>query len=326
MHVIWGYRGGVVRFLKIKWVGVFVLLLVLSANLSAKSSYSKLESKDDFRISFGVANIKAHEYSWNGGHKLSELEWSIDSVPLISIFSSNVIFDSFMFDMMFYFSMGNGSGTLVDDDWQDMTNPSKHTDHSEHESYANTLRGVDLFLKSLPFEFADNLYAGIGVGYRRDYLKATARNGWAKHKCSGGYPNGCNFGVYDTDVIWYEQKFFVPYVGFYVFLYDVFGFDVDLNLKYSNMVYGEDFDYHLPSKTFKTKSDNIVFYNFNSRVLYEFEKDFYFLIDLDYLKYNASLGEMHVVDYKNQYSYVFKNASSFDNETFKTFFGILYRF
>lgn len=321
---------------------VFVLLMLFSS-LFANQTYQNLiyKKNNNFNVSLGLAEIKAHEYSWRLPYKISELEWTASNVPFLKLSSSSIVFDSAIFDSEFYLAFSKKDGDMVDDDWLDKytkkdglppdskRDPNKHTNRSIHDdTKVDSFRGMDIAIRTLPIEL---LYTNVsvGLGYRYDYVKLSAKNGNYYYWCSGGYPNGCtDVGSFNGKVIVYEQDFSAPYVGLYLSWYDLNGFDIGFSVKYSGIVYANDFDQHLlRATTFETETEGMKFYNARFYAMYEFKQNWSMFLDFDYTKYKAKISDVYIMDYSGESSSgVAKDGSSFDNTTFKTSIGFSYHF
>ncbi|MFN3508083.1 MAG: omptin family outer membrane protease [Allorhizobium sp.] len=151
-------------------------ILITAVPLSAQDGFVSGGSGDvTYFAGVGIANIKAGEYVYDGGHKLSQLDWESKGVKTGTIGAQMELGHDWRIKGQIDVGLG-GNGHMEDRDWVDYSS-SGWTDQSIHpdtklDRYINLLIEAD---RAVIDTASTRIGLGGGVGYTN--VKWTARGG-----------------------------------------------------------------------------------------------------------------------------------------------------
>jgi plasminogen activator len=217
-------------------------------------------------IAVGQLNGSAREYVYDtqaNGRKLSELDWSLNNVPIIK---ADIALES---DWLTLNLRGHTTlssrrvGAMNDYDWLN-SNQAQWTDWSSspdtHLRYANEF---DINAKAWALNQPNYRLGGV-AGYQQ------TRFSWKAYGGSYRYDNGTKTGEFPSDkpVIAYRQTFKLPYFGMAA-MYRYKDLEFNALLKYSPWVNATDNDDHyLRATTFKDTVKDSEYYGAIANVGY----------------------------------------------------------
>jgi plasminogen activator len=198
----------------------------------------------------GTASEIVYYYPDGRKLKLSELTWDLKDVVMAGVHGSVGYSRWLRLNLGVWSALTEGDGTMVDRDWNYpesasaslQPNDSNWTHESRHpDTSLDSGTVVDLNLSVLALPAGPFSLRGI-VGYKNDTWKWSARGGTYVYSSAsfrdttGAFPNG-------WQVISYEQKYSIPYIG--VAASWVWpAFQLESHLLYSPVVSVKDSDYH----------------------------------------------------------------------------------
>ena len=201
--------------------------------------------------SLGILNGDSTELVYNAdtGHKVSQLDWSIDNVPVIQLGATfekgNVQFSGIIHMNI----QSNNDAYMVDKDWQvlgqsDYSDISKHPGTKLTKAHQIDLHGI--------FWTSSEKMIGLMLGYQTINYK------WDAYGGSYSYWNGTDVGEFADDdlVMSYEQTFSTLYIGASNIL-QIHNLRLQTTVKYSPFVQADDIDHHYKtSKVYYEESSN----------------------------------------------------------------------
>jgi len=200
----------------------------------------------------GTASELVYYYPYGRKFKLSELTWDLKDVVVAGLHGSVGYTRWFRLNLGVWSALTAGNGTMVDRDWeypdivsaflepnaQNWTHESRHPDTSLEKGTI-----VDLNLSVLAWQTGPFSLRGI-VGYKNESWKWSARGGTYIYStadagfrgATGSFPDG-------LEVISYEQRYSIPYVGVGA-SWTKPAFQLEAHLLFSPAVSASDSDYH----------------------------------------------------------------------------------
>ena len=174
-----------------------------------------------------------YEYVFDGGQKISELDWDVK--PLICAgLNVSAYYDNFSLLGNYSQAVNEKTGKIEDFDWDAngvFTNYSSHDETQNGSVFYNLAFGYSLPLK-------DFFSIGMFAGWRYADLQFSAQNGYLEYP-----PGSARQIVYGTGII-YEQKYSIPYLGIKMSIIFPF-FEILGILNYSRWGSCEDKDSHI---------------------------------------------------------------------------------
>lgn len=177
---------------------------------------------------------------WEGGRKVSELTWEIDSLFMFGVTAELEVFGWLTAKLDTWFKATDGEASMDDYDWQvaggDWTDWSHHGDTDVTDAYIFDLSGEAAFYNS------DNVVFSFILGYRADNYGWDARGGDYIYSVSGFRDRQGSF----TDGllgISYEQTHNAVYLGLGTEM-NFTNFKVEARVVYAPYVYAEATDHH----------------------------------------------------------------------------------
>lgn len=201
----------------------------------------------------GSATELAIYYPYGQKFKLSELTWDLKDVVIGGVQGTVGIGRRFRLDFGVWSALSEGTGTMVDRDWNypdgvsAFLEPNDHnwTDESRHPD-TTVDAGVILDQNVSVTALQAGAFSLRGIlGFKYDTWKWSSRGG--TYTYSREYPGSRdatgNFRS-GEEVITYEQKYSIPYLGVGA-NWAWPAFQVEAHLLYSGWVFASDSDYHV---------------------------------------------------------------------------------
>jgi outer membrane protease len=249
----------------------------------------------------GTASELVFDYPLGSKAKISELTWDIKDVTVAGVQASAGFGGRFRVNLGFWSALNEGSGEMVDRDWLysdeysaalvpgdgNWTHESRHPDTSVDEGTM-----VDLNLTVLALQTGSFSLLGI-AGYKSDTWDWSARGGTYVYSDEsfrdtvGSFPSG-------QEVIRYEQKYSIPYLGIGVnWTWPVFR--VDGHLLLSTLVSATDSDYHVLRDTlFEGDFSGGTYVGLGLNAAWTFAPHWFATIDVEYQSVSEMTGNVTI--------------------------------
>lgn len=255
--------------------------------------------KHSLTISLDKVNGKADEIVYEGGKKLSHLEWDIKNLKMLSLGLDSQFFNGFGARVKFSNAINQGNGKMVDYDWVgDGYDGNLNHDNWTHRSISNVKikRAQQFDIAGTYSLYKDELK--FNFGYKYDHFK------WSDYGGSYIYSDTdeetdemISFrtytGTFNNEVgITYEQTFKTPYIGL-EYQKELFDKKVYANIfgNYSNLVSAEDEDiHHLRNIKFNEYFKNGKYYNLGTNIFGKIKENIYLGLGYEFVYYPENRG------------------------------------
>ncbi|PWW11444.1 omptin family outer membrane protease [Mangrovibacter plantisponsor] len=272
--------------------------------------------------SMGYLGGESHELVYDGGRKVSQLDWKIKNAAIIK---GDISWDAYSWltlNARGWSTLASGSGHMDDYDWLN-DNQSGWTDHSSHENtnlnYANEF---DLNLKGWILR-GETYKVGAIAGYQQTRFSWTAFGG------DYNYDNGTNVGSFTPGErgIGYQQRFSMPYIGL-VGQYRYQNFEVNGAFKFSGWVKSKDNDEHyMRDLTFRDNGGHSNYYGVAMDVGYYVTPNAKVFAEFAWNKYEEGKGGTEMIDRDTgTHDYFDGDAAGLKNKNYTATVGLQYRF
>jgi plasminogen activator len=293
-------------------------------------------------VSIDKLNGKADEIVYDGGKKISHLEWDIKNLKMLSLGFTSKIPDLFegnsdLFETRIKFSnaINGGNGGMVDYDWIG----KNYDGNKNHENWTHRSFSDVKIQKAQQFDIAGsfNLYKEefrFNIGYKYDRFK------WRDY--SGSYIYSSlnkeqtesiafrdqvgNFNGIRS--ITYQQIFKTPYIGL-EYQKELFDKKIYGNIfgNYSNLVSAEDEDmHHQRNLRFNEYFKNGEYYNWGVNIFGRIKENLYLGAGYEYVYYPENRGYTIMKDLNTNKSYKYENSAGIKNEFSKISVNLKYNF
>lgn len=311
-----------------------------------KSIYSNSDNIKIYQhaltVSIDKLNGKADEIVYDGGKKVSHLEWDIKNLKMLSIgFTSKIpnLFEgnSDLFETRIKYSNGinGGNGGMVDYDWIG----KNYDGNKNHENWTHRSFSDVKIQKAQQFDIAGsfNLFKEefrFNFGYKYDRFKWRDYGGrYIYSSLNKEETESIAFRDIEGDSngergITYEQIFKTPYIGL-EYQKELFDKKIYGNIfgNYSNLVMAEDEDmHHQRNIKFNEYFKNGKYYNWGFNILGEIKEDLYLGAGYEYVYYPENRGYTIMKDFNKNKSYRYENSAGIRNEFSKISLNLKYNF
>ena len=265
-----------------------VSILLLISSISTFSSQPPLPSnkkskpKFTFEIGTGVINGESRETVYEGNHLLSELTWRLENVPIVEGKASYQFNDDWKVNLGGWTKVGTPKSSMDDYDW--MNGSGTHTHWSTSDTELDKGYMIDVNLEYKFYRMKKGSISTL-LGFKNNTFKWNAIGGH-------GIYNGKPVTFKDRTVITYEEKLYVPYLGF-IFDYNLSKFNFKTSLTGTPFAFAENTDYHHIRNDgilFEQKFKNIVYLNLGETVGYDITENFTANLSINLQKYFHQMG------------------------------------
>jgi len=264
----------------------------LSANKKKDEIY-----KHSLTASIGKLSGKADEIVYEGGKKLSHLEWDIKNLKMLSLGFNSQINDLFEARINFSNALNGGNGRMVDSDWDGdgydgNINRENWTDRSfsdvkiQKAQQFNIVGSFNIHKDELRFN----------VGYKYDRFKWRDYGGDYIYSKYDFRDDIGNFG--GERGISYEQTFKTPYVGV-EYKKELFDKKISANIfaNYSNLVLAQAEDvHHARNLKFTDNFTNGEYINWGANILGKVKENIYLGFGYEFVYYPENKGYTIIKD------------------------------
>lgn len=204
-----GLRDMPIRFFHLPLIASAVLVTALPAR-AQDNFYSSSDGSVSTFAGIGLTNLQAGEYVYDGGHKLSQLDWESKNVPTAKLGATLELGYNWRLKGKLDFGM-KGDGHMVDRDWvdysiDDWTHQSVHPD-TKLDHYLNGTIEAD---RTIYQTDSTRLALGGGLGYSdvqwSAYGGSYVYSSYSLHDTVGTFADG-------EKGITYRQKIPVAFVS-----------------------------------------------------------------------------------------------------------------
>lgn len=290
--------------------------------------------KHSFIISLDKANGMADEIVYDEAKKISQLEWDIKNLKMLSLGFNSQFSDSFGARIKFSNAINNGDGKMIDYDWIGKN-------YDGNINYANwTHRSISdvKIQKAQQFDIAGsyNLYKDelkFNLGFKNDRFKWRDYGGSYIYSSLDENYEPIAFrdqvGNFNGERgITYEQNFRTPYIGL-EYQKELFDKEIYGNIfgNYSNLVYAHDTDiHHQGNLKFDEYFKNGKYYNWGANIFSKVKENLYLGVGYEYVYYPENRGYMIVQDLATGESYKYENSAGIINKFSKISLNLKYNF
>ncbi len=176
--------------------------------------------KHNFDISIKNINGKSNEYVYDldSPMQISELEWEIKNVPVLSLGYTYNFLNNWNLNLVFEknFSSQN-SGNMKDYDWnteKGKLNGAPYA-YSNNKNRVETLENLDFNIQHI-FSHTNELKSGPFIGVKYNNLKFVAKAGKQEIYTGTGLIDSTKNWENKVKGVEYSQKFTTPYIGYFI--------------------------------------------------------------------------------------------------------------
>lgn len=252
------------------------------------------------QVSVGLLNGEAHELVYDNNHKISELIWKLQNVPMLGLSASLGLPWDMGLHLAAWTKVTKAKSYMEDFDWGD-TYPN---DWSHYSRTDTNLTNGEMFDANLTFPLlkGDSAKLEALVGFKHDHWRWTDNGGRYVYSRNGGFRN--SEGTFPDRIgITYEQWFYVPYAGMQGEL--IFGeWTVGGRFAGSRWAWANDRDNHLMrSIIFKDSFKYIGYLTAGLNLSYACTEQVTATFSIDYQRYFRTRGDTDVstVDQTDHY-------------------------
>jgi omptin len=289
--------------------------------------------KHSFIISLDKVNGMADEIVYDGGKKMSHLEWDIKNLKMLSLGFNSELSDGFGARIKFSNAINGGNGGMVDYDWIGKDPYGNDYDgNKNHASWTDRSISDVKIQKAQQFDIAGsfNLYKDefkFNLGYKYDRFK------WRDYGISYIYSDNGGFRNYVGNFngergITYEQTFNTPYIGL-EYQKELFDKKIYGNIfgNYSNLVYARDTDiHHQRNLKFDGYFKNGKYYNLGANIFGKVKENIYLGVGYEYVYYPENQGYTIIKDLATNESYKNEDSAGIINKFSKVSISLKYNF
>ncbi len=269
-------------------IRVILISLVMSTSVMAADIRSSRNWEGtEMWLGLGLLKGRSGEYVYDAdgsylgvaGHKVSELDWMLDNVPMAGVGFTVSMSEQTRFSLGYWLNAADGDGTMDDYDWlyigYDWTDWSHHSDTTVRKAELFDVNGEYTFSKESKRREKSS-WSGV-FGYRRDFFEWQARGGYGIY--SSAPPNYRDLFVIFADVpgITYQQTFTTPYLGLQYRTSSRSrggGYRTRFGMYYSAWAEGEDVDiHHLRDLRFEEKGNGGEWYKFEIEMVFDISRN-----------------------------------------------------
>lgn len=316
--------------------------------LSPKSQNDLVKKfNNSFEIGIGKLNGKAQEIVFDGNKKLSQLDWALRDVKMLSFNFDRRLSDIFNIGLKYSNNIDHGSerGLMYDYDWLGKGYDGNINEHNwTHRSISKLkVQKIQQFkLTSSINIYNDIFFTNIGYNYDnfkwRDYAQSYIYSSYDENTdtSSNFRKNIGSFG--GVRAISYKQSFYTPFIGFAVkksFLEKRLAFDFYAN--YSPIARSISYDtHHLRDLNLKSKFDKMKYYNYGFNFGGKIYENLYAGIAYDFTYYPLKRGDTYVTKTSNidsslnelniNETYISPNSAGIRNKNQSISFNLKYNF
>ncbi len=259
----------------------FILSLTVAPAAWAKSAGSTNGSiYTEIRLNTGLLNGHSGRYRYDAygkasgvpGHKLTQLNWTLENVPMVGVGFSIASAKWLRVSADYWTNATDSNATMDDYDWNqdymglytDMSTDWSHWAH--HDSTTVTkAESIDLnaeitiFQSDRKKDFDRERFTITAIlGYKQDQFiwNANAAGVYGIYS-NTAYRDNQNITFPEGPVVSYEQQYKIPYVGLGLNATNANQITFSARVRYSNQVQGDSIDYHYVDEArFDDSGDN----------------------------------------------------------------------
>ncbi len=290
---------------------------------------------NSFEIGIGKLNGKAQEIVFDGNKKLSQLDWALRDVKMLSFNFDRRLSDIFNIGFKYSNNIDHGSerGLMYDYDWLGKGYDGNINEHNWTDRSISKLKvqKIQQFKLTSSFNiFQDILFANIGYNYDRFKFRDYAQS-YIYSDYNTNTNTSSNFRQYQGSLngvraISYEQNFYTPFIGFAVkktFLEKKLAFDFYAN--YSPVARAIDYDnHHLTGVKYKEKFKQMKYYNYGFNFGGKIYENLYASLAYDFTYYPLKRGDTYI--YYNSKIYYNPDSAGIRNKSQTLSFNLKYNF
>lgn len=157
---------------------VFACLAGISLSASAASSVTVADAGYELRVLAGQLSGESGEYVYDAdgsasgtpGYKISELNWELNSVPMLGLDLRIPVYEQIGVNLEFWKNATEGDGTMDDYDWMYIGADWSHWSHHDDTTVRDVTRlDLNADYRFHQFDWGKLELLGI-LGYRRDHF------------------------------------------------------------------------------------------------------------------------------------------------------------
>lgn len=293
--------------------------------------------QNSFEIGIGKLNGKAQEIVFDGNKKLSQLDWALRDVKMLSLKFDRRLSEIFNIGFKYSNNIDHGSerGLMYDYDWLGKGYDGNINEHNwTHRSISKLkVQKIQQFKLTSSFNiFQDILFANIGYNYDRfkwrDYAQSYIYSDYNSNTNTSSNFRQNQGSFNGVRAISYEQNFYTPFIGFAVkktFLEKRLAFDFYAN--YSPIASAIDYDkHHLRGLDFKSKFKDMKYYNYGFNLGGKIYENLYAGLAYDFTYYPLKRGDTYLTDLSTNKTYLSPDSAGIRNKSQTISFNLKYNF
>ena len=312
-----------------------MLALAAPCHALELTGVSSSDGKTHLTLNSGLLKGESGEYVYDAdgisgitGYKISELQWSLDDVPMVGLELAHEVGD-FTLNLDYWTNAGEGEGSMDDYDWLYVGLDWSHWSHHDNTAVRDISRfdiSGDFVINRFRWENTA-LYASLG--YRQDHLEWQATGGEGVYSIDSYRDSYVIFP--DIPVISYEQTYRTPYVGLGIHSKGRSGgtnITLDARLRFSDWVDAEDVDtHHLRALRFEEEGDGGRWTAFDVRMVFALGRQLDFRIGYSSTEYQEVSANTLITDLTDgSESFYPGDTAGLDHSSSMVSLGLGYRF